>query len=82
MTLIHYPKADPRMSATSENPDSSYVRYQAPQMVARRRCLAAEHLMGRVLCQLTKIGQRQVCAVAVPQRKSRDLAMAFFSGIP
>jgi hypothetical protein len=34
MTLIHYPEADPRMSATSETTDSSYARYPAPQMVA------------------------------------------------
>ena len=77
-----YAKADPRMSATSETPDSSYVRYQATQMVARRRCLAEEHLMGRLLCQLAKIDQRQVCAVAVPQWKSRNLAWPFFRKFP
>jgi hypothetical protein len=77
-----YAKADPRMSATSETPDSSYVRYQATQMVARRRCLAEEHLMGRLLCQLAKIDQRQVCAVAVPQWKSRNLAWPFSRKFP
>ena len=56
-----YAKADPRMSATSETPDSSYVRYQATQMVARRRCLAEEHLMG-ASCVSSQRSMRRCCA--------------------